>query len=152
LNKLKNDKTNDDEKVMAHKKPSKKLPTNLESFRESYVELFGSMPPLPAARFDFGGETDPEALLLLEQFRAHAFYNKTFDLKTTQLLIFGMLLTLDAGVARHHAAAARKAGASWKELHTVAELVSVVKALGPANLGSSMLNDLKKAEDANQKN
>lgn len=38
------------------------LPQDLAAFRDSYAELFGSVPPLPAAKFEFSGNIDPEAL------------------------------------------------------------------------------------------
>ena len=46
----------------------------------------------PAARFAFSGEMNPEFLRDAERLRGKAFYNKTFDMKTTQLILFGMLL------------------------------------------------------------
>ena len=74
---------------MAEKKP---LPADIAKFRDSYVELFGSFPPLPSARFEFSNEVNPEFLRVSEQLRAGAFYSKHIDVKTTQLILFGMLL------------------------------------------------------------
>ena len=71
---------------------SKKLPDDLEKFRDSYVEMFGALPPLPAARFEFSGEVNPEFLRVSEQLRKGAFYSDVLDMKTTQLILFGMLL------------------------------------------------------------
>ena len=122
------------------------LPADLEAFRESYADLFGSVPPLPAAKFAFSSDVDAEALRLAEQLRAHAFYSDILDVKTTQLILFGMLLFNGSGAARYHAIAARRAGASWKELHKVAELASSVAALGPLNNGSAILNELRTDE------
>ena len=121
----------------------KPLPQDLEKFRDSYKEMFGEVPPLPAAKFEFSGEIAPAALRLAEQFRAHAFYNTVFDAKTTQLLLFGMLLATGTEAAQHHAHAARRAGASWEELHQVVELASAMSALGPFNHGSAMLHKLR---------
>src|SRR5215212_4670656 len=70
----------------------KELPPDLQRFRDTYVDLFGTLPPLPAARFELSGEINPEFLRLSEELRAHAFYSEVFDLKTTQLILFGMLL------------------------------------------------------------
>lgn len=92
------------------------LPQDLAAFRDSYAELFGFVPPLPAAKFEFSADIDPEALLLAEQLRTHAFYPDVFDAKTTQLMLFGMLLALGVGAARFHALATRQAGANWEEL------------------------------------
>ncbi len=122
------------------------LPDDLKTFRDSYVELFGSLPQLPAARFAFSGETDPQALRLVEQLRAHAFYSDVFDVKVTNLMLFGMLLVEHHPAAQMHALAARRAGASWQELHKVVELASATGALAPANQGSALLLALRDKE------
>ena len=119
----------------------------LKKFRDSYVELFGTLPALPAGRFAFSGEMNPEFLRTAEELRAQAFYNKTFDMKTTQLILFGMLLVEHNQIAaQQHALAARKAGATWQELHTVMELATATGALYPFNQGSALLNTLKEKE------
>src|SRR3977135_1417887 len=87
------------------------LPDDLAAFRDSYVALFGTLPALPAARFEFSGEIDPQALRLLEQLRAHAFYSDVFDTKVTNLILFGMLLVEHHPAAQMHALAARRAAA-----------------------------------------
>lgn len=97
------------------------LPPDLSAFRDSYAKLFGTVPPLPAAKFDFSGDIDPDSLRLAELRRQNAFYSDIFDTKTTQLILFGMLLVLGAGAARFHATAARRNGASWEELHKITE-------------------------------
>ena len=122
------------------------LPDDLTKFRDSYVELFGSLPQLPAARFSFSGEVDAQALRLVEQLRAHAFYSDVFDVKTTNLILFGMLLVEHHPAAQMHALAARRAGASWQELHKVVELASATGALAPANQGSALLQALREKE------
>jgi alkylhydroperoxidase/carboxymuconolactone decarboxylase family protein YurZ len=125
----------------------KQLPADLQKFRDSYVEMFGALPPLPAARFAFSGEVNPQFLRTGEELRAQAFYNKSFDMKTTQLILFGMLLVEHNQIAATaHAAAARRAGASWEELHTVVELASATGALYPFNQGSALLNGLRDKE------
>jgi hypothetical protein len=123
------------------------LPKDLAAFRDSYVALFGALPALPSARFEFSGETDPQALRLIEQLRAHAFHSDVFDIKTTNLMLFGMLLVEHHPAAQMHALAARRAGASWLELHKVVELASATGALAPANQGSALLNALRHKED-----
>jgi 4-carboxymuconolactone decarboxylase len=120
----------------------------LQKFRDGYVELFGSWPALPAGRFAFSGAVDPEFLRDAERLRAKAFYNKSFDVKTTQLMLFGMLLVEHNQIAaQQHAIAARRAGASWAELHTVVELATATGALYPFNQGSALLNGLKEKEE-----
>jgi 4-carboxymuconolactone decarboxylase len=124
----------------------KELPDDLAKFRDTYVELFGHLPPLPAARFEFSGEVNPEFLRLAEKLREHAFYSDVFDLKTTHLILFGMLLVEHNPAAQMHALAARRAGATWQELHKVIELASATGSLGPANQGSAMLKTLRDKE------
>jgi 4-carboxymuconolactone decarboxylase len=125
----------------------KELPDDLKQFRDSYVEMFGTLPPLPAGRFAFSGDVDSDTLRLWEQLRARAFYNDVFDMKTTQLILFGMLLVEHNQLAAQaHAAAARRAGASWEELHKVVELASATGALYPANQGSALLNGLREKD------
>jgi len=126
---------------------SKDTEAELKKFRDSYVELFGTLPALPAGRFAFSGEMNPEFLRTAEELRAQAFYNKTFDMKTTQLILFGMLLVEHNQIAaQQHALAARKAGATWQELHTVMELATATGALYPFNQGSALLNTLREKE------
>jgi 4-carboxymuconolactone decarboxylase len=123
----------------------------LAKFRESYVELFGSWPALPAGRFAFSGEINPRFLRTAEELRAQAFYNKSFDVKTTQLILFGMLLVEHNQIAaQQHALAARRAGASWEELHTVIELATATGALYPFNQGSALLNGMREKEQGKQ--
>ena len=129
--------------------PKKELPEDLAKFRETYVELFGHLPPLPAARFEFSSEVNPEFLRLAEKLREHAFYSDVFDLKTTHLMLFGMLLVEHNPAAQMHALAARRAGATWRELHKVIELASATGSLGPANQGSAMLKTLRDKEQGN---
>jgi alkylhydroperoxidase/carboxymuconolactone decarboxylase family protein YurZ len=127
------------------------LPADLVKFRDSYVEMFGTLPPLPKARFEFSGEINPEFLRLAEKLRAHAFYNDVFDMKTTQLILFGMLLVEhNAIAAQAHAAAARRAGASWRELHKVVELAAATGALYPSNQGSALLHGLREKEEGSK--
>lgn len=127
---------------------SKELQDEITKFRDSYVELFGMLPPLPSARFEFSGEVNPEFLKLSERLRAHAFYSEVFDVKTTHLILFGMLLVEHNPAAQMHALAARRAGATWQELHKVVELAAATKSLGPANQGGFMLKSLRDGESA----
>jgi alkylhydroperoxidase/carboxymuconolactone decarboxylase family protein YurZ len=132
---------------MTEKKP---LPLDLAKFRDSYVELFGTLPPLPAARFEFANDVNPEFLRKAEALRAEAFYSDVIDLKTTQLILFGMLLVEHNQIAAQaHAAAARRAGASWEELHKVVELAAATGALMPTNQGGALLKALRDKEQSN---
>lgn len=119
------------------------LPADLAAFYDSYITLFGAMPPLPAAKFESTAAIDPDALRLAEQQRAHAFYSDVIDIKTTQLILFGILLYAGAPPAKFHAIAARRAGATWEELQKVIELAAAVNASSPMNLGGAILNELR---------
>jgi 4-carboxymuconolactone decarboxylase len=127
--------------------PKSDLPDDLAKFRDTYVELFGHLPTLPAARFEFSGELNPEFLRIVEQLRAHAFYSDVFDVKMTNLILFGMLLVEHNPAAQMHALAARRAGASWQELHKIVELASATGSLAPANQGCNMLKTLRDKEE-----
>ena len=132
---------------MSDGKNKKETDAELTKFRDSYAEMFGMLPPLPAGRFAFSGDMNPEFLRDAERLRAKAFYNKSFDMKTTQLILFGMLLVEHNQIAAQaHAAAARRAGASWEELHTVVELASATGALYPFNQGSALLSGMREKE------
>ena len=127
----------------------KALPPDLAKFRDSYVELFGALPAMPAARFEFANDVNAEFLRKVEALRAEAFYSDAIDLKTTQLIIFGMLLIVhNQPGAQAHAEAARRAGASWEELHKVVELAAATGALYPTNQGGAMLKALRDQEQA----
>ena len=129
------------------KAKSRTLPRDLAKFRDSYVELFGLLPPLPAARCEISAEINPEFLRLSERMRAHSFYSDVIDPKTTQLILFGMLLAEHNPIgAQAHASAARRLGASWQELHKVVELAATTGAFGPANQGGNVLKTLRDKE------
>jgi 4-carboxymuconolactone decarboxylase len=122
------------------------LPDDLAAFYDSYIKLFGTMPPLPGAKFESIAEIDDDALRFAEQQRAHAFYSEVFDIKTTQLILYGMLLHAGVGAAKFHALAARKAGASWQELQKVGELAAAAAASGPMNNNGAILKELRATE------
>lgn len=123
--------------------PDAPLPADLAAYRDSYTDLFGTLPPLPAGKFAFTGQVAPDFLRRVEELRARAFDNPTFDTATTQLLIFGMMIASGGGAAVWHATAARRAGASLVQLQTVVELATAVAALEPANQGGALLDELR---------
>ena len=109
----------------------KELPAELVKFRDSYVEMFGSLPPLPAARFEFSGEVNPEFLRVAEQMRGKAFYNDVRHEDHAAHPVRHAAGRAQPVGAQAHAAAARSAGASWEELHTVVQLAAATGALYP---------------------
>ncbi len=56
-----------------------------------YQQLVGFVPPRIEARINVTGALDPELLDMQEKMRAHAMFPKCFDVKTAQLMLFGML-------------------------------------------------------------
>lgn len=111
-----------------------------------YEELLGFVPPRIRARLAVTGAIDPDIIELQEQLREHAMYPKCFDIKTAQLMLFGMLLMDLSDAAQLHAIAARRAGASWEELQAVISLCFLFRGLSAANRGAEILANLAKRE------
>ncbi len=118
----------------------------LASYRSAYVELIGFVPPRIAARTDLLGRLDPELLQLEEEIRRRAMYPACFDVKTAQLMLFGMLLMTLADATRLHAIAARRAGATWEEMSAVVNLAFLFRGLPAANLGAQIIQEIAISE------
>jgi alkylhydroperoxidase/carboxymuconolactone decarboxylase family protein YurZ len=112
-----------------------------------YEELIGFVPPRIEARLNVTGALDPRLVELQEQMRAHAMYPKSFDVKTAQLMLFGMLMMDGSDAAVLHAIAARRAGASWQELQDVVSLCFLFRGLSAANKGAELLANLAAREE-----
>ena len=111
-----------------------------------YKDLIGFVPPRIEARMAVTGALDPTLLDLQEQMRAHAMYPKCFDVKTAQLMLFGMLLMDLNDAAPLHAIAARRAGATWEELQATISLCFLFRGLSAANRGAEILANIAKRE------
>jgi hypothetical protein len=120
----------------------------LTRLRAPYEALIGFVPPRIEARTELGARLDPELLGLQEAVRLRAMYPACFDVKTSQLMLFGILLALMGDAARLHGLAARRAGASWEELHAVVGLAYLFRGLPAANLGAEILQKMAEAERA----
>ena len=107
-----------------------------------YQELIGFVPPRIEARLNVTGALDPKMLDLQEQLRSHGMYPKSFDVKTAQLMLFGMLLMDLSDAAIMHGIAARKAGASWEEMQAVVSLCFLFRGLSAANRGAEVLANI----------
>ncbi len=118
----------------------------LEERNAIYKELIGFVPPRIEARMAVTGALDPKLLDLQEQMRAHAMYPKCFDVKTAQLMLFGMLLMDMNDAAVLHGIAARRAGASWEEMQAVISLCFLFRGLSAANRGAELLANIAKRE------
>jgi 4-carboxymuconolactone decarboxylase len=111
-----------------------------------YRELIGFVPPRIEARINVTGALDPALLDLQERMRAHAMYPKCFDVKTSQLMLFGMLLMDMNDAATLHGIAARRAGATWEEMQAVVSLAFLFRGLSAANRGAEILANIAKRE------
>lgn len=118
----------------------------VEAYREVYRDLIGFVPPRIQARTDLLARLDPRLLALEEDLRKQAMYPPCFDVKTAQLMLFGMLLMTLADATRLHAIAARRAGATWEELSAVVNLAFLFRGLPAANLGAQILQELAETE------
>jgi alkylhydroperoxidase/carboxymuconolactone decarboxylase family protein YurZ len=119
---------------------------DVEAYREVYRELIGFVPPRIVARTDLLARLDPTLLQMEEGLRQRAMYPSCFDVKTAQLMLFGMLLMTLADATRLHAIAARRAGATWEELSAVVNLAFLFRGLPAANLGAQIIQELAENE------
>ena len=115
---------------------------SLEQRAAIYEELVGFVPPRIEARMLVTGALDPKMLSLQEQMREHGMYPSCFDVKTSQLMLFGMLLMDLSDAAIMHGIAARKAGASWEEMQAVVSLCFLFRGLSAANRGAEVLANI----------
>ena len=113
---------------------------------EIYRDLVGAVPPRTEARFAVTGALDPRLLDMQERLRAHAMYPRCFDVKTSQLILFGMLLMDLSEAAQLHAIAAWRAGATWEELQAVVSLCFLVRGLPAADRGAHILAQIARQE------
>lgn len=113
---------------------------------EIYRELIGFLPPRIEARINVTGALSPELLDLQEQMRVLAMYPKCFDTKTSQLMLFGMLLMDMNDAAPLHGIATRRAGATWEEMQAVVSLAFLFRGLSAANRGAELLANIAKRE------
>jgi 4-carboxymuconolactone decarboxylase len=121
-------------------------PEMLQEYRDFYTELIGFVPPRIQARTDLLGRLDPELLRMQEEIRARAMYPECFDVKTAQLMLFGMLLVLLSDATRLHAIAARRAGATWEEMSAVVNLAFLFRGLPAGNLGAQIIQEIAASE------
>ncbi|MBX6318572.1 carboxymuconolactone decarboxylase family protein [Pigmentiphaga sp.] len=111
-----------------------------------YKELIGFVPPRIEARLSVTGALDPTLVDLQEKMREHAMYPKCFDVKTAQLMLFGMLLMDMSDAAVLHGIAARRAGATWEEMQAVVSLCFLFRGLSAANRGAELLANIAEHE------
>src|SRR5919199_2201158 len=120
--------------------------SEVEEYRRIYEELLGFVPPRIQARTDLLSRLDPEFLSLQEEIRKQGMYPDVFDVKTVQLMLFGMLLLSLRDAARIHGIAARRAGASWEEMQAVVNLAYLFGGLSVANRGAQFIQQIAEME------
>ncbi len=123
----------------------------VEAYRAFYTELIGFVPPRIQARTDLLARVDPELLDMQEELRRHCMYPHCFDVKTTQLMLFGMLLMNLQDAAKLHATAAYRAGATFGELSAVVNLAFLFRGLSAANFGAEILQTIAREAGAANK-
>jgi alkylhydroperoxidase/carboxymuconolactone decarboxylase family protein YurZ len=123
-----------------------------EEYEKIYEELIGFTPPKIKERISAGLECDPELLDMVENLRKYAMYPKSMDVKTAQMILFGILLSHVAPASEYHARGAMRAGATKKELHDVAGLAFLFRGLPAFNLAAEVLNKIfvEQSEDDKQ--
>jgi alkylhydroperoxidase/carboxymuconolactone decarboxylase family protein YurZ len=125
------------------KLPERKIPDEqVEEHRDFYVDLLGFLPPRIQARTDLLARLDPDLLTMQEELRRHCMYPTCFDIKTAQLMLFGMLLVNLQDASKLHAIAAYRAGATFEELSAVVNLAFLFRGLSAANLGAEILQSI----------
>ncbi len=116
-----------------------------------YKELLGFIPPRIEARLAVTGALDPKLLDLQEKMRECAMYPACFDVKTSQLMLFGMLLMDMNDAVVLHGIAARRAGATWEEMQAVISLCFLFRGLSAANRGAELLATIAEHETKQEK-
>lgn len=113
-----------------------------DEYAKIYEDLIGFVPPRIQHRVKLGLEVDPELLEQVEDLRESAMYPKEFDNKTSQLILFAVLLTQISPASEYHARGAVRAGATREELHAVAGLVFLFRGLPAFNLAAEVINKI----------
>jgi len=110
-----------------------------QEYFKPYEDLLGFCPPRVQERVRMGLEIEPELLDLVERVRNRAMYPKEFDVKTTQLFVFAILLAQLQPGAQGHAQAAVRAGATKAELHALVALAYLFRGMSAFNIGTEII-------------
>ena len=123
----------------------------IDALEENYKHILGFVPDRIHSRITLGVHTAPEMTEGVERLRAQLLEPDALDLKTSQLMAFGMLLMNLSQAAENHAVAALRAGASVQELQAVAGIAFVFRGIPAINLsGDAIAGALKKIEALNK--
>ncbi len=114
---------------------------------ETYRSMFGFVPDMVESRHEICSRFDPDFLDALETLRARAFDHPGLDDKTKQLVAVAVLMSHGRPAAANHMVGARRAGASWDEIHVVTEIVTALGALGPGNQIGNLIKTAQSREN-----
>lgn len=126
---------------MAHSTSDTSGPMSEEEVQEledRYRALLGFVSPRISSRLRKGAEIDPDLIRMQEEVRMHAMFPTCFDTKTAQLMLFGIMLAIQADSAKVHGWAAYRNGATWEELHAVAGLAFLYTGVPAMNLAGDV--------------
>jgi 4-carboxymuconolactone decarboxylase len=104
-----------------------------------YNKLIGYMPPRMKQRVQRGLRVDEKFTGMVETLRDHAVAPEALELKTSQLIAFGILLNNLSHAAVNHGCAALRAGATEEELHAVAEMAFLFRGLPALNFAEEAI-------------
>jgi len=124
----------------------------IDTLEANYKHILGFVPERIHTRIALGMQTAPDMTEGIEHLRAQLLEPQALDLKTSQLMAFGMLLMNLSQAAENHAVAALRAGASVQELQAVAGIAFVFRGIPAINLsGDAIAGALKKIETLDRK-
>ncbi len=118
------------------------MPKSKAAYFKPYEQLLGFVPPRIQARVALGLECDPDLLDKVETVREAAMFPNGMTTKMAQLILFAVLLSQTQSAAKIHAIAAKRAGATKKELHAVAGLAYLFRGLTAFNMGAEIIADI----------
>jgi alkylhydroperoxidase/carboxymuconolactone decarboxylase family protein YurZ len=124
----------------------------IDALEENYKHILGFVPERIHSRITLGIETAAEMTEGIEKLRAQLLEPEALDLKTSQLMAFGMLLMNLSQAAENHAVAALRAGATVQELQATAGIAFVFRGIPAINLsGEAIAGALKKVQALKEK-
>jgi alkylhydroperoxidase/carboxymuconolactone decarboxylase family protein YurZ len=125
----------------------------IDALEENYKHILGFVPERIHSRITLGMETAADMTEGIEKLRAQLLEPEALDLKTSQLMAFGMLLMNLSQAAENHAVAALRAGATVQELQATAGIAFVFRGIPAINLsGEAIAGALKKVQALKEKN
>ena len=125
----------------------------IDALEENYKHILGFVPERIHSRITLGMETAADMTEGIEKLRAQLLEPEALDLKTSQLMAFGMLLMNLPQAAENHAVAALRAGATVQELQATAGIAFVFRGIPAINLsGEAIAGALKKVQALKEKN